>query len=125
MARAPPDRSVPRDATVVALLQPWLHTRRVGSSQTSADARLLIAGQGVRAAGYGLTSVVLGALLATRGYGPIATGVLLTALVAGAAVGSVVIGLVGDRTGRRLCYGAFFVLVAVAGGLVAAGAPLW
>jgi MFS family permease len=91
----------------------------------SADARLLIAGQGVRAAGYGLTSVVLGALLAARDYGPVATGILLTTLVAGAAAGSAVIGLVGDRTGRRLCYGLFFLLVAVAGGLVAAGAPMW
>jgi MFS family permease len=91
----------------------------------SADARLLIAGQGVRAAGYGLTSVVLGALLAARGYRPVAAGILLTTVVAGAAVGSVVIGLVGDRIGRRLCYGVFFVLVAVSGLLVAAGAPLW
>src|SRR5262245_3725234 len=106
-------------------MQPWLHTLRVGSPRMSADARLLIAGQAVRAAGYGLTSVVLGALLAARGFGPIATGVLLTASVAGAAVGSAVIGLVGDRTGRRLCYGLFFALVAVAGGLVAVGAPLW
>jgi MFS family permease len=69
--------------------------------------------------------VVLGALLAARGYGPVVVGLLLTTLVAGAAVGSIIIGLVGDRIGRRLCYGVFFVLVAVAGGLVAAGAPLW
>jgi MFS family permease len=91
----------------------------------SLDARLLIAGQGVRAAGYGLTAVVLGALVAARGYGPIAAGVLLTVFVGGAAVGSVVVGQFGDRVGRRLCYGVFFAIVAVAGGLVAAGAPLW
>jgi MFS family permease len=72
-----------------------------------------------------LTSVVLGALLAARGYGPVAAGVLLTALVAGAAAGSILVGFVGDRVGRRRCYGIFFVLVAIAGGLVAAGAPLW
>ena len=36
------------------------------------DATLLIAGQGVRAAGYGFTAVILGALLAARGYGPAA-----------------------------------------------------
>src|SRR5215831_3125973 len=115
------------NATDVALVQPWSHNRVVVSPRprVSTDARLLIAGQGVRAAGYGLTSVVLGALVGARGYGPVAAGVLLTTLVGGAAVGSVVIGRFGDRVGRRRCYGLFFALVAVAGGLVAAGAPLW
>ena len=40
------------------------------------DATLLIAGQGVRAAGYGFTAVILGALLADRGYGPLQAGVV-------------------------------------------------
>ena len=91
----------------------------------SRDASLLVAGQAVRAAGYGFTAVVLGALLAARGYSTVRAGVVFTALIAGTAVGSLLIGAIGDRVGRRRCYAVFFVLVAVAGGLVAAGAPFW
>jgi MFS family permease len=91
----------------------------------SRDATLLVAGQAVRAAGYGFTAVVLGALLAARGYSTLVAAVVLTALIAGTAMGSLLIGAVANRVGRRRCYGAFFVLVAVAGALVAAGAPFW
>src|SRR5258705_13051908 len=91
----------------------------------SRDGTLLIAGQGVRAAGYGFTAVVLGALLAARGYSTLQAGAVLTALIAGTAVGSLLVGAVADRVGRRRCYAVFFLLVAVAGGLVAVGAPLW
>jgi MFS family permease len=89
------------------------------------DATLLIAGQGVRAAGYGFTAVILGALLATRGYGPLQAGVVLTAMIAGTALASLVIGRLADRVGRRRCHAVFFLGVAVAGAVVAAGAPLW
>jgi MFS family permease len=89
------------------------------------DARLLVAGQGVRAAGYGFTAVLLGALLADRGYGPLEVGVVLTALIAGTALASLAVGRFGDRFGRRRAYGVFFGGVAVAGVAVAAGAPLW
>jgi MFS family permease len=91
----------------------------------SRDASLLIAGQGLRAAGYGFTAVVLGALLAARGYGTLQAGAVLTALIAGTAAGSLLVGAIADRVGRRRCYAAFFVLVAVAGALVAIGAPFW
>lgn len=89
------------------------------------DARLLVAGQGLRAAGYGFTAVLLGALLAARGYGHLKVGVVLTALIAGTALSSLLAGAVADRIGRRRCYGAFFVGIAVAGATVAAGAPFW
>ena len=89
------------------------------------DARLLIAGQGVRAAGYGFTAVLLGALLAARGYTSLQAGVVLTALIAGTALASLAVGAFADRIGRRLCYAVFFAGVAVAGLVVAAGAPLW
>jgi MFS family permease len=89
------------------------------------DATLLIAGQGVRAAGYGFTAVILGALLAARGYGPLQAGVVLTAMIAGTALASLVVGRVADRVGRRRCYAVFFLAVAAAGAAVAAGAPLW
>jgi MFS family permease len=69
--------------------------------------------------------VVLGALLADRGYGGLRAGVVLTALIAGTALGSLLVGAVADRWGRRRCYAVFFLTLAVAGGLVAAGAPFW
>ena len=91
----------------------------------SRDARLLVAGQGVRAAGYGFTAVLLGALLAARGYTSLQVGVVLTALIAGTALASLVVGAFGDRFGRRRSYALFFGGIAVAGVVVAAGAPLW
>jgi MFS family permease len=89
------------------------------------DATLLIAGQGVRAAGYGFTAVILGALLAARGYDPLQAGIVLTAMIAGTALASLVVGRLADRLGRRRCYAVLFLGVAVAGAVVAAGAPLW
>jgi MFS family permease len=91
----------------------------------SKDASLLIGGQAVRAAGYGFTAVILGALLAARGYSHLRAGLVLTALIAGTALASLVVGAVADRVGRRRSYAAFFVVVAAAGAVVAAGAPLW
>jgi MFS family permease len=91
----------------------------------SRDARLLIAGQGARAAGYGFTAVLLGALLAARGFTTMQVGVVLTALIAGTALASLVVGRFGDRFGRRRSYAVFFGGIAVAGVVVAAGAPLW
>src|SRR5215469_3957592 len=91
----------------------------------SRDARLLVAGQGVRAAGYGFTAVVLGALLADRGLSSVQSGVVLTALIAGTALSSLVIGRYGDRMGRRRSYALLFAGIAVAGVVVAAGGPWW
>ena len=99
-----------------------MRSRRPGLSR---DARLLIAGQGARAAGYGFTAVLLGALLAAHGFSHLQVGVVLTALIAGTALTSLVVGRFGDRFGRRRSYGLFFGGVAVAGVVVAAGAPLW
>jgi MFS family permease len=89
------------------------------------DARLLVAGQGVRAAGYGFTAVLLGALLADRGFSHLQVGVVLTALIAGTALASLAVGRFGDQLGRRRSYAVFFCGVAAAGVVVAAGAPLW
>lgn len=86
---------------------------------------MLIAGQAVRAAGYGFTAVLLGVLLAARGFTPIEAGVVLAGLIAGTALASLAVGAYGDRIGRRRCYGLFFAGIAVAGGAVAAGAPFW
>ncbi len=89
------------------------------------DARLLVAGQGVRAAGYGFTAVLLGALLAARGYSHLEVGVVLTALIAGTALASLAVGRFGHRFGHRGSYAVFFGGIAAAGVVVAAGAPWW
>jgi MFS family permease len=98
---------------------------RSGRPGLTGDARLLVAGQGVRAAGYGFTAVLLGALLAARGFGSVQAGLVLTALIAGTALGSLAVGRYGDRFGRRRCYAVFFIGIAAAGVVVAAGAPFW
>ncbi len=84
-----------------------------------------MAGQGVRAAGYGFTAVLLGALLAARGFSSVQAGVVLTALIAGMALASLAVGRFGDRVGRRRSYALFFCGIAVAGTAVAAGGPWW
>lgn len=89
----------------------------------SRDSTLLVIGQGARAFGYGFTAVILGALLAARGYSHVRASVVLAALIAGTAVASLVVGAVADRLGRRRCYGLFFVGIGVAGVIVAADAP--
>jgi MFS family permease len=124
-------------------MRPWLQNQRMRSDHIrwpggprvalvrsgrpglTGDARLLVAGQGVRAAGYGFTAVLLGALLAARGFSSVQVGVVLMALIAGTALASLVVGRYGDRFGRRRCYATFFAGIAVAGVVVAAGAPLW
>jgi len=86
---------------------------------------MVIAGQGVRAVGYGFTAVLLGALLAARGFSPVEVGFVLTALIAGTALASLAVGIFADRIGRRRCYLVFFAGLAAAGLVVASGAPLW
>src|SRR5438046_845673 len=54
------------------------------------DASLLIGGQAVRAAGF--TVVILGALLAARGYSHVRAALVLAALIAGTALASLVVG---------------------------------
>lgn len=91
----------------------------------SPDARRIIAAQALRAAGYGCTSVLLGGLLAARGYGTVASGVLLACVVAGTAWGSLLLGRVGDRLGRRRWYAAIYLGVALAGIVMGLDPPYW
>jgi MFS family permease len=94
-------------------------------ARMSVDARRIVAAQGLRAVGYGFTAVLLGALLAARNYSTVHVGLVLGALVAGTAGASLVVGAVADRVGRRRCYVALFLGIALAGVAVAAGARLW
>jgi MFS family permease len=91
----------------------------------SVDGRRVIAAQALRAAGYGFTAVLLGRLLADRGASSGQVGLLLAALVAGSALSSLAVGRFGDRIGRRRSYALIYLGIAVAGAVVALGAPLW
>jgi hypothetical protein len=64
----------------------------VAGTRPGRDAAVLIAAQAVRAAGYGFTAVLLGALLADRGYSNLRAAVVLTALIAGTALSSLLVG---------------------------------
>jgi MFS family permease len=97
----------------------------VGPVRFSADEWRVIAAQAARAAGYGLTAVLLGGLLAQRHASPVQVGLVLSALVAGAAGGSLLFGRFGDAWGRRRCYAAIYVGIAAAGSIAATGPPLW
>ena len=105
----------------------WRSGDQAGSGRLrlSRDARLIVTGQGVRAAGYGFTAVLLGALLAARGFSSLRAGVVLTALIAGTALASLAVGRFGDRFGRRHSYAVFFAGIAAAGAAVATGGPWW
>lgn len=92
----------------------------------SADTRRIIAAQALRAAGYGCTAVLLGSLLAAaRSYSPLTTGLVLACVVAGTAWGSLLLGRIADRAGRRRWYAAIYLGVALAGLVMAFGPPLW
>lgn len=79
------------------------------------DVSLILAAQGLRAASYGFTSVLLGALLGRQGRSETEVGILLTAIVAGNALTSLVVGRYGDRIGRRRLYAVLFVGLAASG----------
>jgi predicted MFS family arabinose efflux permease len=85
----------------------------------SADARLIVAVQAVRAAAYGLGSVLVGVTLARRGLSAVEVGAVLAALLAGSALVSLLIGRYGDLIGRRRAYVALLVLMAGAGAVFA------
>ena len=80
----------------------------VAGTRPGRDAAVLIAAQAVRAAGYGFTAVLLGALLADRGYSNLRAAVVLTALIAGTALSSLLVGALADRVGRRRSHAVFF-----------------
>ncbi len=78
----------------------------------SIDTRRVLAAQALRAAGYGLAAVLLGATLDELGFSPARSGLVLAAVVAGAVSGSVVVGRFGDQWGRRRTYAGLYVLLA-------------
>src|SRR5438270_5515381 len=83
------------------------------------DLRLILWIQGLRAFLYGFGSVLLGTVLAAQGLTATEVGGVFTAMLAGMAVASAVVGVVGDRLGRRRVYAALFGVLATAGSVFA------
>ncbi|HEY7281940.1 MAG TPA: MFS transporter, partial [Actinomycetota bacterium] len=88
---------------------------RRGRAGLSADGRRILAAQSVRAFGYGMTSVLLGASLEARGWSGTQVGLLLAAVLAGTAIASIVVGRFANRIGRRRLYAILFGGLALAG----------
>jgi MFS family permease len=83
------------------------------------DLRLILVVQALRAFAYGFGSVILGTALGASGLSTLAVGLVFTAMLAGMAVSSIVVGLLGDRTGRRRTYVALLLLMGAAGAVFA------
>src|SRR6266702_2244922 len=94
-------------------------------ARLSPDVRRILGAQALRAFAYGFGAVLLGVTLHQRGYSPALAGVVLTAVVAGTVVASLWLARYADRAGRRRCYVAMYLLLAVAGVVFAAAVPLW
>jgi predicted MFS family arabinose efflux permease len=91
----------------------------------TADGRRILAAQAVRAVGYGMTSVLLGASLKARGWSSGQVGALLAAVLAGTAIASIVVGRYANRIGRRRLYAALFVGLAGAGVVYGLTTAFW
>jgi MFS family permease len=90
-----------------------------------ADVRRILAAQALRAFGYGLGAVLLGATLHQRSYSAALVGLVLSAVVAGTVAASVLLARYADRAGRRRCYVVMYLLLGVVGVIFAFPAPLW
>jgi len=89
------------------------------------DGRRILAAQALRAAGYGMTSVLLGASLQARGWSSAQVGGLLAAILAGTAIVSVLLGRTANRVGRRRWYAVLFAGLAGAGLAFGLTTELW
>jgi len=97
----------------------------MSSQPLSRDARRVLAAQALRAFGYGFGAVLLGATLEGRGFTSTQVGLVLTAVVAGTVLASVGIARFGDQLGRRRCYVALYLALAVVGVVFSTSSPLW
>ena len=96
--------------------------RRAG---LSADAGRIFWAQGLRAFAYGLGAVLLGGTLKSRGLSAVQAGAVLASVVGGTVVASLALGRWADRIGRRRCYVALYVALALSGVVFALSNALW
>jgi MFS family permease len=79
------------------------------------DLRLILEIQAVRAFLYGFGAVILGTSLAASGASDLRVGLVGAAILAGMALSAVVVGIAGDRVGRRRAYAALLIFLGVVG----------
>src|SRR5437660_3763745 len=87
----------------------------VETRDQQATARLILLMRGLRSLAYGLLAVILGVVLAGKGFSPAAIGVLITVSLLGDMVGTYVIGLFADAWGRRRTLALLALLMAGTG----------
>jgi len=91
----------------------------------NADGRKILAAQAVRAFGYGLTSVLLGASLKALGWSATQVGALLAAVLAGTAFATILVGRYANAVGRRRMYALLFGGLALTGLVYGLTAAFW
>ena len=79
------------------------------------DLRRIVAVQALRAFLYGFGSVIIGSSLAAAGLSDVQVGLIFTAMLAGTALISIVVGIIGDRLGRRATYAFLLGVMGLAG----------
>ena len=89
------------------------------------DLRRILGIQAVRAFLYGFGAVILGSTLEARGASDLQVGALGAAILAGMALGAIVVGIAGDRLGRRRTYTGLLALMGVVGLAYALTDELW
>jgi MFS family permease len=87
----------------------------VATVNVESDLRIILWIQAIRAFLYGFGAVILGSVLAARGASALEVGLVGAAILAGMALAAIVVGIVGDRSGRRRTYGALLVILGVVG----------
>lgn len=87
--------------------------------QAERDLRSILAVQGLRAFGYGISSVLLGTALTADGLSASQVGALFAVMLAGMACSSLVVGRYADRFGRRCSYIVILVVMAIAAAVFA------
>jgi MFS family permease len=94
-------------------------------SVVETDLRRIVAVQALRAFAYGFGVVVLGTALDRSGLSDVQVTIVFTAMLAGMAISSIVVGLVGDRLGRRRLYAGLLALMGVVGVVFALAGSVW
>jgi MFS family permease len=89
------------------------------------DLRRILGIQAVRAFLYGFGAVILGATLAARGASTFEVGLLGAAILAGMAIAAIMVGLLGDRLGRRRTYTGLLALMGAVGLVYALTDEFW
>jgi len=71
--------------------------------------------QALRAGLYGFGAVLIGEVLAIRGYSPFEAGLVLTSLVAGMGISSLLVGVIGPRLSSRALYVGLLLVMGLSG----------